>query len=124
MGSNIFQIKGWMITINAAIIAIYASQNNPSWVYFIIAMGTTIVFTFLDACYLRRERQYQELYYDVKCDFINQTNKIEIFEMNASCYKSENCTLIKSLSSSSLLGLYLPILITLLLLFYVTYFKE
>ena len=49
MNQNSFQIKGWMITIISALLALYASSENT--IYIFIAIVPAIVFWFLDAYY-------------------------------------------------------------------------
>lgn len=51
MNQNSFKIKGWMITLVSALLALYASSEKV--VYILIAIVPTIVFWFLDAYYLQ-----------------------------------------------------------------------
>ena len=63
MNQNSFQIKGWMITLVSALLALYASSEKV--VYSLIAIVPTIVFWFLDAYYLQQERRFRGVYNDV-----------------------------------------------------------
>lgn len=63
MNQNSFQIKGWMITIISALLALYASGGNT--IYIFIAIVPAIVFWFLDAYYLQQERKFRGVYNDV-----------------------------------------------------------
>ena len=63
MNQNSFQIKGWMITLVSALLALYASSEKV--VYILIAIVPTIVFWFLDAYYLQQERRFRGVYNDV-----------------------------------------------------------
>lgn len=63
MSQNSFQIKGWMITLVSALLALYASSEKV--VYILIAIVPTIVFWFLDAYYLQQERRFRGVYNDV-----------------------------------------------------------
>ena len=49
MNQNSFQIKGWMITIVSALLALYANSENV--VYILVAIVPAIIFWFLDAYY-------------------------------------------------------------------------
>ena len=51
MNSNSFQIKGWMITIVSALIALYASGGNVTYIF--VAIVPTLLFLYLDAYYLQ-----------------------------------------------------------------------
>ncbi len=62
MNQNSIQIKGWMITLVSALLALYASSEKP--VYIIIAVLPTF-FLLLDAYYLQQERRFRGVYNDV-----------------------------------------------------------
>ena len=57
MNQNSFQIKGWMITLVSALLALYASSENV--IYILIAIAPAVVFWFLDAYYLQQERRFR-----------------------------------------------------------------
>ena len=63
MNQNSFQIKGWMITLVSAVLALYASSEKV--VYILIAIVPAIVFWLLDAYYLQQERRFRGVYNDV-----------------------------------------------------------
>ena len=63
MNQNSVQIKGWMITIVYAILALYAISVKK--IYIIIAIVPTVVFWFLDTYYLQQERKFRAIYNDV-----------------------------------------------------------
>ena len=63
MNQNSFQIKGWMITLVSALLALYASSEKV--VYILIAIVPAVVFWFLDAYYLQQERRFRGVYNDV-----------------------------------------------------------
>lgn len=64
MNSNSFSMKGWMVAIVAAFCAVYASnsQTEAAYVYIIAAIIVDILFCFLDAYYLKMEKEYRKLY--------------------------------------------------------------
>ena len=64
MNSNSFSMKGWMVAIVSALSAVYASnsQANDAYLYVIVAIIADILFLFLDAYYLKMEKEYRNLY--------------------------------------------------------------
>lgn len=84
MASNSFHIKGWNVTIIAAIVAL--SFKESDWRIYACALALNFVFWFLDAYYLRQEKLFRELY--------NQISKIDDdeavdFSMDTSKFKKE-----------------------------------
>lgn len=63
MNQNSFLIKGWMITIVSALLALYADSKKIAYIR--IAIIPVIVFWFLDAYYLQQERRFRGIYNDV-----------------------------------------------------------
>ncbi len=57
---NSFQLKGWTVTIVAALSALSAGDAKPQFAW--IAGGAVVIFWLLDAYYLRLERLYRGLY--------------------------------------------------------------
>ena len=104
MNSNSFTIKTWMVTILAAFIALFA--NNPNEWYLLSAIIPTIIFWFLDAKYLKMERQYRKLYDAALVGHIN------LFDMDASKYKE---CYIGVLFSATILWVYIPTILGLLI---------
>jgi len=99
MNSNSFMIKGWTITIVAALLALSAnaSSNFPSCFFVYIASLVIIVFWVLDAFYLSQERQYRSLFDEVR----NRDNTD--FSMNASGFNSGSNTWISAICSKTIL---------------------
>lgn len=64
MNANSFSMKGWMVAIVSALCAVYAanSQAESAYVYIIAAIIADILFFFLDAYYLKMEKEYRNLY--------------------------------------------------------------
>ena len=64
MNSNSFSMKGWMVAIVSALCAVYASNADScsAYIYFIAAIIADILFCFLDAYYLKMEKEYRKLY--------------------------------------------------------------
>jgi len=80
MNRNAFQLKGWCITIVAALAAL--AVDKGSLLLFIVAAVATVPFCFLDAYYLLMERQFRGLYSDV----INGCPDIKLFSMPINRY--------------------------------------
>ena len=86
MNQNSFQIKGWMITIVSALLALYARSEKKLYIF--IAIVPAIVFWFLDAYYLQQERRFRGVYNDV-ADLSTENNRVNVreFEMPIQKYK-------------------------------------
>ena len=57
MNSNSFQIKEWMITIVSALLALYASSDNVTYIF--VALVPTLLFWYLDAFYLHKKENLE-----------------------------------------------------------------
>jgi hypothetical protein len=57
---NSFQLKGWTVTIVAALAALSAGDAKPQFAW--IAAAAVVFFWLLDAYYFRLERSYRGLY--------------------------------------------------------------
>ena len=83
MAGNSFLIKGWSITLVAALFALAAANTNELFIY--LAYFPTFMFWALDAYFLRQERLFRKLYDHVRTiddrpvDF---SMKTELFEEN------------------------------------------
>ena len=60
LAQNSFSLKGWAVTLTAAIFALSARGANP--LYFLVALLPTATFWGLDAYYLRQENLFCRLY--------------------------------------------------------------
>lgn len=110
MNSNSFSIKTWMVTILAAFIALFANNQNER--YLLAAVVPTLIFWFLDAYYLKMERQYRKLYNDAVSD------KVSLFDMNASGYNECFCSVLFSMAEWPI---YLSISLILVVMFITKY---
>lgn len=107
MNTNSFQIKGLMVTIIAALSAIYATNENYS--YLVITLPVIIIFLFLDSYYLQNERKIREIYKNVAG--IKNEVQIVIYDFPLSQIKGNKCSYVESFFSFTTFGLYFPILI-------------
>jgi len=64
MAGNSFFIKGWSVTLVAALFALAAANTNELFVY--LAYFPAFMFWPLDAYFLRQERLFQKLYDHVR----------------------------------------------------------
>lgn len=104
MNSNSFSMKGWMVTVVAALAALYAADGRASCpeIYLYIALVPIILFWFLDTYYLMMERKYRQLYDDALA------GKVELYSMKVSEYKISYLAI---LFSKSEWPVYLPVLV-------------
>lgn len=79
MNTNSFQLKGWMLTIVSALLALYANSDNVTYIF--VAIAPVLIFGALDAYYLQQERKFRGMYDDVVA------NKVELFAMPLNNYK-------------------------------------
>lgn len=105
MNQNSFQIKGWMITLVSALLALYASSEKVA--YILIAIVPVIVFWLLDAYYLQQERRFRGVYNDV-AGLSPDDSRINVreFEMPIQKYQCEKYCYFNVLFSRTIFPLY------------------
>lgn len=114
MAGNLFFLRGWTITLIAALLALFAKGNNSNYIiYFLIVL--TFVFWILDGYFLSQERLFKSLYNHVR----KQKEEEIDFSMDTSEYKQyKKNTLIYSMFSPTLLVFYLPLIIAAIIIVY------
>lgn len=102
IANNSFIIKGWCITLVVALIALLEKENiNKNYIPF--SFIPLLFFWFLDAFFLKTERQYRKLYADV-----SKKGKKEIdFSMDITPYKE---CYVEALFSRTLFPFYLSLM--------------
>jgi len=60
MASNLFLLKGWTVTLIAAMFALAAKESRD--LYFLLAYFPTPMFWLLDGYFLSQERRFRSLY--------------------------------------------------------------
>ena len=60
MASNLFLLKGWTVTLIAAMFALAAKESKG--LYFVLAYFPTFMFWLLDGYFLSQERRFRSLY--------------------------------------------------------------
>lgn len=115
MASNSFYLKGWNITIIAAIVAL--SLKESDWRIYTCSLILNIIFWFLDAYYLKQEKLFRELYKKVSAisndDEINFSMDTREFKQNVPCIL---CIMAKNISITPL---YLSISMVLIILIHI-----
>ena len=116
MNQNSFQIKGWMITLVSALLALYASSDRV--VYILIAIVPAVVFWFLDAYYLQQERRFRGVYNDV-AGLSPDDSRINVreFEMPIQKYQCGKYCYFNVLFSRTIFPLYGIVIVGLVIAF-------
>ena len=116
MNQNSFQIKGWMITLVSALLALYASSEKV--VYILIAIVPAVVFWFLDAYYLQQERRFRGVYNDV-AGLSPDDSRINVreFEMPIQKYQCGKYCYFNVLFSKTIFPLYGIVIVGLVIAF-------
>lgn len=116
MNQNSFQIKGWMITLVSALLALYASSERV--VYILIAIVPAVVFWFLDAYYLQQERRFRGVYNDV-AGLSPDDSRINVreFEMPIQKYQCGKYCYLNVLFSRTIFPLYGIVIVGLVIAF-------
>lgn len=113
MASNSFLIKGWCVTLVAALLALASQNSNTKYV--IVALLPTVMFWILDSYFLRQERLFRKLY-----DQVRTLNDDAIdFSMNTSAFM-ESTTLSKAAFSQTLIIFYGVILVAIVIAILIT----
>src|SRR5271169_4867514 len=112
MNVNSFLLKGWAITLISALFALAAKDANMKYV--LITYFSTPLFWFLGGYYLSIERQYRELYDEVRR---KDDNNID-FDLTAKRFNIGKNTWLPCTFSSTLLLFYGTLLfVTLVIIF-------
>jgi len=80
MASNSFLLKGWTVTIAAALFALAAKDTNRRFAE--LALFPSLTFWGLDAYYLRQERLFRRLYDELRILSDEQYEKADPFSMS------------------------------------------
>lgn len=116
MGSNSFQMKGWMITIVSALLALYSSSSIKA--YLLFAILPTLLFWYLDSYYLQQERKFRGLYNDV-AKVPENPKEIKPFAMPLNLYTGGKYSFLDVFTSETVLPLYAFVIVALLVVSFV-----
>ncbi len=113
MASNLFFLRGWTITLIAALFALFVKDANHDYIF--VVYFPVIIFWILDGYFLSQERLFRALY-----NHVRKLDEKEIdFSMDTNKYKDdEKNSWICSMFSSTLLFFYLPIIAIMLVITY------
>lgn len=115
MASNSFYLKGWNVTIIAAIVAL--SFKESDWRIYTCALVLNIVFWFLDAYYLKQETLFRKLF--EKISKISDDTQVD-FTMNTDEFEKDVSAIICNMFANiSITPLYLSITVVLLILIHI-----
>ena len=86
MASNSFLLRGWSVTLVAALSALAAADAREQFAY--LALLPALAFWGLDAYYLQQERLFRKLYEGVRKSPKSSTNN-QTFSMDTSPYRHQ-----------------------------------
>lgn len=111
MSGNLFLLKGWSVTLIAALFALAAKDTNKA--YIVVAYFPLFIFWFLDAYFLAMERRFRSLYEHVRC---LKEEDID-FSMDTELYKIDpRNQWISALFSRTLFPYYITLALLMILL--------
>lgn len=113
MANNSFLLKGWTVTLVAALFVLAAQNANVDFV--ILALFPMMAFWILDAYYLRQERLFRELYNSMRIKNIENMLPIESFYMETESFNKYVQSWHRTIFSKTLFIFYGFILISILL---------
>lgn len=112
MAGNCFLLKGWAITLVAALFALSAKDSNHN--YFLIAYFPVIIFWILNGYFLSQERLFRALY-----DHVRKLDESKIdFSMSTSGFENSKNNWLCSIFSQTLLIFYLTLVGVMLITIY------
>lgn len=113
MAGNLFLLKGWSITLIAALFALAAKDSNKSYV--LIAYFPLLIFWCLDGYFLSQERKFRALY-----DHVRTLNEADIdFSMDTRPFSGDaRNTWAGAILSRTLVVYYAGLAIVMLVLMY------
>ncbi|MCB5461555.1 hypothetical protein BCT70_010220 [Vibrio lentus] len=103
MNTNSFLIKGWAITLVAALLALAADGNAE---IFVASYVVSPIFWFLDGFFISQERKFRKLYDHVR---LLDENDID-YSMNTKPYENHKTTWFSGIFSDTLIFFYLPMI--------------
>jgi hypothetical protein len=113
MAGNLFLLKGWTVTLIAALFALAAKDTNKSYV--LIAYFPLFIFWTLDGYFLSQERKFRALY-----DHVRQLDEVAIdFSMDTRPFHTERSTWLGSMISRTLVVYYGGLGVIMLVLMYI-----
>jgi len=114
MAGNLFLLKGWSISLIAALFALAAKDSNKF--YILIAYFPLFIFWSLDGYFLSQERKFRALY-----DYVRTLDESKIdFSMDTTPFASDpRNTWMGALSSRTLVIYYAGLAVVMLVLMFI-----
>jgi hypothetical protein len=119
MAGNSFMLKGWLISLIAVVMAISKDSilsTNPDFLLFILCIPT-VMFWYLDAFFLHREKCYRKLYEWVITN--RMTSDEHLYSLNFVRFKKDVKPVFFIMFSQTLLPFYGVLFSILLVLLFV-----
>lgn len=117
MATNQFQIKGWSVTVNTALMTIFANSmgkaGGPNELFLLTAVFPTFLFWVLDAKFLSQERRLRKIYADATA----YPKRVRTFAMPLRKHKGGKYSLIACMFSFINVLVYLLCMLGFLLAF-------
>jgi hypothetical protein len=114
MANNSFLLKGWTVTLVAALFALAAQNTNPNFV--ILGFFPVIAFWSLDAYYLRQERLFRQLFNVIRVNDADKIQPNESFLMDTSSCEGKVQSWFRIMFSKTIGIFYGMIIITLIII--------
>ena len=105
MANCSFLLKGWAVTLVAAIFGLAAKDTNPKFV--LISCFIVPFFWLLNGYFLSQERQFRELYDSVR----KSSTASSDFDMNTESFAKGNASWLNSMLSVPLNMFYIPLIL-------------
>jgi hypothetical protein len=112
LSGNSFLLKGWSVTLVAALFALAAKDANKN--YILVAYLPVLIFWNIDAYFLSQERRFRSLYDDVR----KKKEEDIDFSMDTKSFHTGGNSWACSFVSPSLILFYLPLAMVMLLVMY------
>ncbi|SRR5579884_166940 len=87
MAANSFLLKGWTVTLTAALFALAAKDSKATFA--VIALLPALSFWGLDAYYLRQERLFRKLYDELRLASDETLRTVEPFSMSTTEFRDQ-----------------------------------
>lgn len=102
MAGNSFMLKGWAVTLVAALFALASIDTREEFAY--VALLPVITFWGLDAYFLRQERLFRKLYDNVRSATVGEVP--DPFSMDTSPFEGEVHSLFATIRTPTLLAFH------------------
>jgi hypothetical protein len=104
MATNSFLLKGWSVTLTAALFALAAKDSNVK--FLVVALLPAMSFWGLDSYYLRQERLFRKLYDDLRLMPKEDVAKVEAYTMSTGKYEGDVQGWFRTLWSKTVIALH------------------